>query len=500
MSVLTPLQMQDLERGAFAEGVSQDALMEEAGHAMARAIAQFAPAPGVCLAVFGKGHNGGDALVAARLLSESGWEVKLIAPFPSAELAPLTAQKWAAAGRCDTLPLESLQHWSPDPNRPLILLDGLLGIGATGTLRDPIAEACRSLNGLRQRSHALVFALDLPTGLDGLSGRCDPDAIVADFTLSVGFAKTGLLADEAPHHVGRLAILPLPALTLRNPHPPSEEVATPALLGPLWPRRSFLSHKGDYGRVTLVAGGLGTLGAASLAALGALHAGAGLVTLFVPENLFAIAAATAPPECMVRPLRQFAAVLKSRTDALGLGPGLGTEHADEIREIIRQFPGPAVVDADALNALAGHLPLLSRCAGPRLLTPHPGEMQRIAPELASLSRRETAERFTREWPVTLLLKGSRSLICSRGRLPSYNPTGNPGMASGGMGDVLTGVCTALQARGLNSHDAARLGAWICGKSAESLIASRVRSEESLLASDVARHLGAAFQALRAGSF
>jgi NAD(P)H-hydrate epimerase len=360
---------------------------------------------------------------------------------------------------------------------------------------------CRRLNALREASGARTFALDLPTGLDGSTGTADPDAIVADVTLTVGFAKTGLLVDGAEHWVGRLAVLPLEALHGFAPAQPPLELATTEALGPFWPRRPADLHKGDCGRVTLVAGSLGSVGAAALAARGALRAGAGLVTLCVPNAVYGPAAAQAPAECMVRPLGDLREALDFRADALGLGPGLGKDCPEAVCELIEKAPYPTVVDADALNLLAdGRMDTLGHCTAERLLTPHPGEMLRLAPELAGLDRRTVVERFTNRWPVTLLLKGTRTLVGTGGMRIGYNTTGNPGMASGGMGDVLTGVCAALLARGLCAHTAGLLGAWLCGRSAEAQLSSGRRSEESLLASDVADGLGAAFTALRERSW
>ena len=503
MNVLPPEAVIALEKQAFTEGVNAEVLMEEAGRGMARAIRQFCPSPGVCLAVFGKGHNGGDALVTARFLSEHGWKTTLFAPFPAHELAPLTSKKWDEAGRCETQPLEALQTWNPDPSRPLILLDGLLGIGAKGPLKGPILQACQAMAALQKRSHARLFALDLPTGLDPRTGSsASPEAVTADFTLTVAFAKTGLLADVALPKVGRLALIPLPELTRRAPNiSAAEEIATPAELAPLWKKRSFDTHKGQCGRVALIAGGPGCIGAAALCATGALRSGAGLVTLWIPESLYTSASALAPRECMVRPYRDATEVLHTPCNALGIGPGIGFEHSRGILQIIRDFRGPAVVDADALTLLSEHPgnPLASS-AGPRLLTPHPGEMERLAPGSSQRSRKQIVRDYTLRHPVTLLLKGARTIVATEGRSLSYNTTGNPGMASGGMGDVLTGVCTGLLAQGVDCHAAAQLGAWLCGRSAEILLSTGQRSPESLLASDVANGLGAAFDSLQRREF
>ena len=240
--MLTPKEMQDLERRAFAAGAEAEALMEEAGRQMAAAVGQFCPVPGSCVAFFGKGHNGGDALVAARVLSEEGWRVLLVPAYSEEEWAPLTALKHAQAGRCETGSLAQIQTWIPPSGSPSVVLDGLLGIGAIGGLKEPVLGACRQINRLRRQSNAQVFALDIPTGLDGETGRADPDAVIADVTLTVGFAKTGLLTDGAEHFVGRLAVLPLAALSAAAGNHDALECPTPALLASVWKRRATGIH------------------------------------------------------------------------------------------------------------------------------------------------------------------------------------------------------------------------------------------------------------------
>lgn len=499
--ILTPKQVQEVELRAVSSGVSAGTLMEEAGAKMARAIRDFFPTPGHCVAVFGKGHNGGDALVIARILSECGWQVTLLPVFERAKWAELTREKWDQAGRCLTFESSSILDTGCIHASPLIILDGILGIGSTGPLADPIAGACRQINALREQSNAQTIAIDLPTGLNGETGDADPNSIVADLTLTIGFAKTGLTADGVEHFAGRIAVLPLAGFsdTIKPVDADPSNVNTAHSLQGLWKRRSASSHKGSQGRVLLIAGGIGTVGAATLAARGALRSGAGLVTLAVPNEAYNNACAITPAECMVRPLDDLRDVLRLKADSLGIGPGLGLRNEQQVLETVRDFTGPAVVDADALNIVAMHgNSILQECAGPRLLTPHPGEMNRLCPESSNFTRRALVEHFTSRHPVTLLLKGARTIIGERGSHISYNSTGNAGMACGGMGDVLTGVCAALLAQGLSCMGAAQLGSWLCGRSAEVLVSSGRRSMESLLPSDVADGLGAAFESLREG--
>jgi ADP-dependent NAD(P)H-hydrate dehydratase / NAD(P)H-hydrate epimerase len=231
-----------------------------------------------------------------------------------------------------------------------------------------------------------------------------------------------------------------------------------------------------------------------MCAWGALRGGAGLVEIFVLENIYEIVAAAAPFESMVKPVKSYRDLIEEKIDVWGIGPGLGKENAKEIVELIQRAENPMVVDADALNLISTDVSILKNCRGPRLLTPHPGEMKRLAGDQKN-SRAELAKKFTSEFPVTLLLKGSRTVVAEKGKLVSYNTTGNPGMATGGMGDVLTGVCAALLAQKLSLFDAARFGAWICGRAAEIAIFDDGTSQESLLPRDVLANLGHAFRDL-----
>jgi NAD(P)H-hydrate epimerase len=226
----------------------------------------------------------------------------------------------------------------------------------------------------------------------------------------------------------------------------------------------------------------------------ALRAGAGLVEVFVPEEIYDIVASAAPMEAMVKPIQSYRDLLKQKTDVWALGPGLGKSHASEVLELIEKAKQPMVTDADGLNILSEKTSVLRRCKGKRLLTPHPGEMKRLFPDHKEL-RAETATKFCNRFPVTLLFKGSRPIVDESDRPLSYNTTGNPGMATGGMGDILTGVCAGLIGQGLSLYDAARVGAWLCGRAAEIAIFNDGQSEESLLPRDVLDHLGDAFKEL-----
>lgn len=495
--IVTAAEMRAAEKAAFDRGITPEALMNEAGAGIARTVTRFFPEPGSCVLFAGKGNNAGDALVAAEHLLRNGWTIETRLSFEEKDcgdlmrkkLQHLRASKSGMGLSAPTVPTPRLPH--------LIVLDGLLGIGAKPPLREPIRKACREINRLRSEENAYVFAIDLPTGIDGDSGKTDRDCVRADFTITVAFAKRGLIADNAANFVGRLEVVPLGDLS--PPRKKANEIAaSAAALQNLLPRRPYDVHKNQFSRIGIVAGSKGFTGAAIMCSLGALRGGAGLVEVFVPEEIYEVVAAAAAPETMVKSIRSYAALSKESIDVWGVGPGLGKEHAAEIFALIQSARQPMVVDADALNILSGKTTVMKRCRGPRLLTPHPGEMKRLF-KAGKATRAQIAKQFCRKFRVALLFKGSRTIVAERNRSLSYNTTGNPGMATGGMGDVLTGVCAALMGQKLSPYDAARLGAWLCGRAAEISIFNGHCSEESLLPRDVLDRLGAAFDDLRSAA-
>jgi len=482
--VVSAAEMRAAETAAFERGSTAETLMDEAAAGIADAVSIFFPAPGRCVVFAGKGNNGGDAMAAAELLHRRGWSIELRLVFPEAECGELSRKKLAS--------LRAALQTGRSRGGPTVLLDGLLGVGATPPLREPIRSACREINRLRRDEHAFVFAVDLPSGIDSDSGVADSECVVADFTLAIGFAKRGLVADQAVNLVGRLHLIPLTELD--GDGIAHSIVSDSASLHDLLPPRDFGAYKNQFGRVGIVAGSKGLTGAAILCSLGALRGGAGLVELFVPEEIYNVVASSAAPEVMVKPVSRYGALVDERIDVWALGPGLGRTHSNDILDLISKAPRPMVIDADALNILAEDMRALRQSVGPRLLTPHPGEMKRLFPQQHG-SRAEQAGQFCATCDATLLLKGSRTIVAEHDQPLSYNTTGNPGMATGGMGDVLTGVCAALIAQHLSPYDAARLGAWLCGRAAEIAIFNGRASEQSLLPSDVIAHLGLAFRAL-----
>ena len=493
MGLLSCAGMRALEEAAFRGGVSAEALMDKAGRRIGEALVRLHPVPGTAVAYLGRGNNGGDALVALRVLRRAGWQVRLRAALPPPELGMLPRRKWRELGEPV---LEEDPLSAGDLARPLLVLDGLLGIGARGPVRPPLRDLAAEMNALREEQGATVAAIDLPSGVDGDSGEPHPGAVQADLTLTVGVPKCGLLADQATGHVGRLELVALEELP---PPPDGDRLTAPAELRASVGPRPFDFHKGEAGRVAIVAGSRGLLGAALLAACGALRGGAGLVTLFVPEELYPLVlAAGAPPELMVRPCRTLAEdLLAARPDVLAIGPGLGKPEGawrEELLDLLGRFAGPQVVDADALNLIAEEGPA-RHLTERMLITPHPGEMARLLP--VEGDRAATARQFVAQHPATLLYKGARTIVTAPGQPLFYNSTGTPGMASGGQGDVLTGLLAALVGGGLPPLLAARAGAWLAGRASELAVQSDQRqSARSLLATDTAAFLGAAFRDLQ----
>ena len=339
--------------------------------------------------------------------------------------------------------------------------------------------------------------MDLPSGLEATTGEVFEPCVQADLTVTVGAVKTGLVVDQATAVVGRLALVPLAGLVFSEGDP--AEIITAERLRPLLPIRNFDTHKGTYGRIGILAGSRGTLGAARLASAAAVHAGGGLVTLYALAENYELLASLCIPEVMVCPLTSYREVLSENLNVLAVGPGLGRAHDADLLTIIRESPLPCVVDADALNALSTDISILNSSVGPRLLTPHPGEMERLFPQQGR-TRREWGEQFVSNYPVTLLLKGARTVIAEKAWPSVFNTTGNPGMGSGGMGDILTGVCAALIGGGHTPREAVLLGVWLCGRAAEIAIFNGKESQESLSASAVIKNFGAACASLRRGDY
>lgn len=486
-----------MEAAAMAAGWPEARLLSHAGMRLGRALARYFPRPGTVVGYLGKGHNAGDALVAMGLLQrEFGWRVVLRAAYPAEACAPLTRAVWEREKM--PVPYPERPEWRDLP-RPLVALDGLLGIGGTGPLRGALAEMSEEMAWLRKHAGARVAAVDGPSGVDPDTGEAREGAVVADVTFMIGAPKRGMMLGSAANHTGALVLVPVEPLEARGEGDFS--LITPGGLDIVRMPRPFDFHKGMAGRVAILAGSAVYTGAAVLAATGALRAGAGFVVVYAPPDAVAAITAKCPPEIIVRSCRDAAEMLDPAPDALVLGPGLGkppSVSGESILKVLATAPQPAVVDADALNFLAesGRMDVLG---GRHVLTPHPGEFRRLAPDLADLPREEAARAFSGSHGCVLLLKGCRSVVAEPGGTLRANGTGTPGMSTGGQGDVLAGVIAARLAIGDAPAAAASFGAWLCGRAGELGEDLTVGAAEALTPGDVLNHLGLAFRDWREGT-
>lgn len=490
MKAVTIRVMRSLEASALAAGHTEASLMQDAGEQLAVSLTQSFPNPGTIIAYLGKGHNAGDALVALKTLRDRyGWSIAIRSAFPVPQWAPLTQEKFTALG--------SVEHFASLPSwascfRPLILLDALVGIGATGPLREPLISLSQEMAWLRNHSGAKVAALDVPSGVDPDTGDIHPNAVIADATFMIGAPKVGLLAEHAANAVGALYLVPVPSLDPGNAG--DLRLIHPSSVSSIHEPRPFNFHKGNAGRVGILAGSSEYSGAAILASTGALRGGAGLITLHVPHDAADAIICRLPPEVIVKRCKDPREILEAGYDALVVGCGLYSEddgYRKAVRETVIRSRIPTVIDAEALNLLsADDLVLLE---GHHLLTPHPGEFRRLAPDLAEIPRERAARMFADRTNCTLLLKGCRTIVTSKDDALWFNSTGTPGMATGGQGDLLAGVLGALLAIGNPAMTAAGMGAWICGRAAERALFEPNLSPQSLVPSDIAHHLGGAFK-------
>lgn len=464
MIIATASQIRQAEQELFTSGATTSAtLMDVVIGRLYQAIQQEAiftglRAPSRVIIYAGKGNNAGDAVgLAARF----DCPITLRSVCPLEELSPETQRQY-----------QLLPH-TPTTEKPvaqanLLIIDGLLGSGASGQLRPDYAVLVNEMNELRESSaRSLTLSIDIPTGLNADTGDCDT-VVQADITAVIGCVKPGMLADRATPVVGRLLPIPLPEVKL-TAEDEAEVIATHEPWLQL-PRRPYTLYKNLAGRVAIVAGSVGMLGAAQMCAEAAVAAGAGLVVLYCLPDTYPLLATRVRPEIMVRCVASYADIEEPDANALVLGPGLGTpskENTAALQELAARFPAPVVLDADALNLAATH----DWAFKPNhILTPHPGEMRRLDPQPAT-NRRETVARFLDKHDCTLLLKGARSIIANRQHC-FYNISGGPYMANGGQGDVLSGAIAALAAQGLAPLHATALAALTCGRAAEAAWATQ----------------------------
>lgn len=514
MKVVTPAEMREIDARAIRRHrIPALFLMENAGRAVAEhAVAMLGGraigGPHRVCAICGPGNNGGDGMVAARLLREQGAEVSVfllgrVAGLRGAARAShrrLTATGQAVTEVAGERGLAILRGALAGSG---LAIDAIYGTGFRGTPDRIAAAAIAAING----AGSAVLAVDVPSGIDGATGAAAGGAVKARCTVTLGLAKTGLFFYPGRACAGEVVVADIgfPPQLLDGAAETIESRDAAALL----PRRAPDAHKGSCGAVLVLAGSAGFTGAAALASTAALRSGAGLVQLGVPESLHDVMAAKLT-EVIVRPLpetrtRTVSAqaldrirALASRADSLAIGPGLSThaETVDLVQRLVPALQAPSVIDADGLNALALRPELLSAAKAPLVLTPHCGELARLmGSEVAAIradplaAARAAAGRFRQ----VVVLKGGPTVIAEPAGRAWINTTGNPGMATAGAGDVLTGLVAGLLAQGVPAVQAAVLGVHLHGLAGD--LAAEELTEYCLLAGDIIDHLPDAFKQL-----
>lgn len=467
-------------------------LMERAAAALTRAIAEDAPQGS--FAVFaGPGNNGGDALAVARMLAVAGRTVDVWLVAPDGRLSPdcaanLQSLKAMQSGNFAlALHIVDSGFNAPQVAEGTTVIDGLFGSGLTRPVTGVFADVIHYINGCNGR----VFAIDIPSGLMGEdNGNNVSDNIVrATKSFTLQFPKLSMLFAENSCFVGSFEVLDISLSREAMEKEPTPYFLTRKCdIAHLLPVREKHSHKGDFGRLLLVAGSEGMAGASVLAARAALRSGAGLLTVRPPRCNNDILQRTVP-EAMTLPDACETHISSvppcDKYTAVAVGPGLG-QHPDTEKALLALIKGctvPMVVDADALNILSRHKEYLSRLPQGSIITPHIGEFTRLAgPCRNSYERLQQAMAMARENNLCVVLKGAYTAVITPQGCCHFNTSGNPGMATGGSGDVLTGVLAALLARGLPAVDAARLGVYIHGAAGD--LACAGVGEMALIASDI----------------
>ena len=516
MKMVSVEQMREIDRQAIEEyGVPGEILMDRAGYGVARAVEGLAQLSGFgdtpVLLLAGRGNNGGDAFVAARYLAEWGlpvgvWmtgERKAVRGDARTHLnrlieAGIAVGELLTRDECDELAAGAGDYG--------VVVDGVLGTGTRGPARGVAAGAILCINDLGRDGP--VVSIDVPSGLNADTGEPSGDTVRADLTVTMGFPKSGLARPPALDYVGMVDVVDIGIPhELAERAAADEELITAFDLQPLLPRRARASHKGAYGRVLLIGGAPGFAGAIGLAAGAAVRSGAGLVSVLAPAPVAATVAGMAP-EAMVHPADATSEGSLSEAslfrweeklagyDAVLVGPGM-TQHAATrrvVERLLATVAGRLVVDADALNVMRDNAAGFRATNAAVVLTPHPGEAGRllgIGAEEVQADRRRFARELAAASGATVVLKGAGTLVAEEGRALSVNLTGNPGMATGGTGDVLGGLLAGLAAQGRSAYDAARLAAFLHGCAGDE--AAWRGSQAALTARDLIDFLPTAFR-------
>jgi ADP-dependent NAD(P)H-hydrate dehydratase / NAD(P)H-hydrate epimerase len=516
MRVLNSDQMREADRRTIDEiGIPSIVLMENAGRqAVAAMEAAFEDLSTSRVAVLcGRGSNGGDGFVIARTLVQRGVDTVVFLMGSVSDVKGDARTNLEILGHIGLTVVEvtTAQEWElhfSEVSACDVIVDAILGTGTRGKLLGLLETVVADINGLG----VPVVAIDVPTGLSGDTHELQGAAIEATMTVTLGAPKIPLILPPADSHTGDLVIadIGIPYPVIDEVEGPYVELLVRERMREIVPMRAAESHKGDFGRVLVVAGSLGRTGAAHLAAIGALRSGAGLVTIATPRSCLPILASMAP-EYMTEPLDEtpsgtvdFAAldrVLDLQADVIAVGPGLGQDPgtAAFVHGLLERAGVPLVLDADALNAFSGDPDrLMGRDGVDVIVTPHPGEMARllnITIEAVQADRLTHARAFAAAHRVHVVLKGHRTIVAGPEGRSFVNLTGNPGMATGGTGDLLTGMVAAWFAQVLDAEAACKLSVYLHGSAGD--LAEADEGDTGLVATDIAARLGEAVLELTA---
>ncbi|TWJ13882.1 NAD(P)H-hydrate dehydratase [Geobacter argillaceus] len=515
MKVVTGAVMQQMDRRTIEEyGVPGLALMENAGRVCALAIHEaYGNRPGPSAVILaGKGNNGGDGYVIARMLREMEWSVMLVVLARREEIggdALVNLERLPDDLPRFCLTEQELNKVAPGLAGATVVVDALLGTGLKSEVQGLYAATIAMINDCGRP----VVAVDIPSGINAASGKVLGCAVRADLTATFALAKLGHVLYPGADYAGELLVRDIGIPRAVADEAAGYDYLDPAAANALLCPRSRTAHKGSNGHCLVIAGATGKTGAAAMAANSAVRAGAGLVTLAVPATLHAILEVKTT-EAMTVPLQDggrgylgadaradIMQVLAGR-NAVALGPGLGwhSDTAQLVRRLVELVAAPLVIDADGLNAVSEEPAVLQRTLSSSvILTPHPGEMARLAGiTIAEVEndRIGTAGTFAREHGVYLVLKGARTVIAAPDGRVAVNGSGNPGMATGGMGDVLAGVLTALLAQGYDPFTACCLGVFCHGLAGD--LVAQDKGEIGMSAMDVQEMLPYAFKRIGNG--
>jgi len=513
MRVVSAAQMREADRFTIEElGIPSIVLMEHAGRAVVAAMAaHFGDLDGLQVAVLcGRGNNGGDGFVAARHLTQQGADVTvyLLETVDGLRGDPAINARILQRLSVPLLSVEDETAWraqAPDLATADLILDALFGTGLRPPLTGLAAVVIQDVN----MAGVPVVSIDLPSGLSSDDAQVEGDAIEATLTVTLAAPKVSLVFPPADAYAGEIMVadIGIPRSVIEHLEGSRIQLLTASDVARHLPERPIEAHKGTFGRITIVAGSIGKTGAAHLSAMAALRSGAGLVTVATPRACVATVAAMGP-EYMTVPLPDADgvvgvgaadAVLALDADVFAIGPGLGVgrEQSALVRELLDRATKPLVIDADGLNACVGQLDALKgRDDRPVIITPHPGEMARLTSrDIADVQRNrvDVARDFAVAQQMYVILKGHRTVVATPQGAVFVNPTGNPGMATGGTGDVLTGIVAAWLAQVHRPEAACALAVFLHGTAGD--LAAAARGEVALIARDLIQYLGEAVQML-----